>query len=488
MNLNGRKVAVTFTGLTAYPSRSPFDPGERFPEYEGEGTDPGNALYGAVRDTLAAMGLDRERLGTPAWSPFREAILPGMTVFIKPNTVHHHHPEGKDLFSVINHASLLRPILDYVCKALEGKGRIIIGDSQVIYGRFDEAYRLAGITRLLEWYRPRTPIPIECFDLRKVRGARSWLFGRWARPVVEQDPRGYRFVDLGKASAFEGTDPARLRIAVSPRRNMLRHHSAGHHQYLFPASFLESDVVISIPKLKTHRRTAVTLAIKNFMGIPAWKDTLPHFMTGSPAEGGDQYVHPCLRKRIITRLHDEIQSNPFTPVKLLCAILKRCVFETRRWVPFPDPIFEAMWHGNDTLWRTLLDLNRAVIYADREGRLRDTPQRRFFALLDGIIGGERRGPIEVDPVPAGVLLAGDNMVALDLAASTLMGFDPARIPMIDRAIAKSGGPAADHPLYLGEVEEVRVAVGGRELSLAEFRDTYNLRFVPHPDWKGQVER
>ena len=47
------------------------------------------------------------------------------------------------------------------------------------------------------------------------------------------------------------------------------------------------------------------------MGLPALKDTLPHFMLGSPKEGGDQYIHPSFRKKIGTFFHDRIQTSPF---------------------------------------------------------------------------------------------------------------------------------------------------------------------------------
>lgn len=485
MTMNDRLVALDFLENKSYPDRVPFHPPENYPELGPGDTHPGNEVYAGVRNVLRLSGLDRDAYGTDRWNPLGDLIEPGMTVFIKPNTVRHYNTEGHDVLSIINHASVLRPILDYTVRALRGEGRIIIGDSQVIFGQFDKAYEAAQIDQLLDWYRDRTSIPIECFDLRMVRGVRTWMYGKWGRKRVEQDPRGYRFVDLGERSCFNGVDPTRLRIAIASYKNMVKHHSGGRHEYLFPKSVLDSDVVISIPKLKTHRRTGVTLAIKNFMGIPAWKDSLPHFITGSVQEGGDQYINPSLRKRICTRLHDEIQSNPLTPVKFACAVVKKIVWNSSMVVPFEDDIYEAMWPGNDTLWRTLIDLNRGVLYADREGKIQDTPQRKFFGIIDGIIAGERNGPVGVDPVPAGVLMAGSNPVVLDIAAATLMGHDIEKIPMIHRAISPNGSQL---PLFEGSADDVIVALDGRTLSFEEFSRAYNLRFEPHPTWKGHVER
>lgn len=489
MSLKDKRVAVNFSGVSEYFEPAPFDPPERYPEYDGQGTQPGNGIYPAVRQVLYQAGLDEDRFGTPEWNPFGTLIDPGMTVFIKPNTVRHYHTGGGDILSIINHASVLRPVLDYVVKALKGEGRIIIGDSQVIFGEFDKAYKAASIDQLLDWYRSWCPIPIECFDLRMVRGVRTYMYGKWGRKKIEHDPRGYRFVDLGDKSCFRDIDPKRLRIAIASYKNMYKHHSNGKHEYLFPQSVLDSDVIINIPKLKTHRRTAVTLAIKNFMGIPAWKDSLPHFITGSPEEGGDQYINPSVRKRICTRLHDEIQSNPFIPVKFLCALVKKIVWNSHMIIPFKDDVFEAMWYGNDTLWRTLLDLNRGVLYADREGKIQDTQQRRYFAIIEGFIAGEKDGPVGVDPVPAGVVLAGYNPVALDLTAASLMGFDVKKIPMIWNGVGERDGlDGLAPPLFDGDESQVTVNTGDETLTFDQFQERHNLKFEPHPSWKGHVER
>jgi uncharacterized protein (DUF362 family) len=478
------KVAVNIIDPARYPRTMPYDPPEKYPEYEGNDLDPDNIVYAGVREALSSLGLDRGNFNTENWNPFREIIRPGMTVFIKANTVTHEHSDGKDIFSVIVHAAVLRPVLDYVCRALNNEGRIIIGDSQLYYCDFEKAMENSGIDKLLEWYAGRTKVSFECFDLRMNKACRTWLYGRWGRESVEQDPRGYRFVDLGEDSYFKGIDPKRLRIAIASHKNMYRHHSGGRHEYLFPKSFLESDVVISVPKLKTHRRTAVTLALKNFMGIPALKDSLPHFQTGSISEGGDQYIYPSIRKRVGTWLHDIIQTSPYMPVKFIAAITKRIIWDSRKIIPFKDDISEAMWYGNDTLWRTLLDLNRAVLYADKDGKMRDTPQRKWFFVLDGIIAGEKNGPLAPEPVAAGALLAGFNPVAIDAVAATLMGFDINKIPLIHRGFENTG---RRRPVFNGSQEDIRIMDGEFEFNLTAFSKRKNLKFEPHPNWKGHVE-
>jgi uncharacterized protein (DUF362 family) len=478
------KVAVQFLDRKTYPEQVPFNPPERYPEYAGTSLDETNTVYAGVRDMLYRLELDRENYGSSEWNPFKDAIQPGMTVFIKPNTVAHVHGEKNDINSVIVHASVLRPILDYVCIALKNEGRIIIGDSQLIMSLFDEAMKASGIKSLLAWYRQQTHVSIECFDLRIVRTARSWLYGKWRKVSVENDPRGYRTVDLGDRSCFKGIDPSRLRIAVASYKQMYKYHSNGKHQYIIPQSFLESDVVINISKFKTHRRTAVTLALKNFMGIPALKDSLPHFITGSVSEGGDQYINPSIRKKIGTKLHDQIQSNPFMVVKFVCALVKYLMWHSQKVVPFKDNISEAMWHGNDTLWRTLLDLNRIVLYSSKDGAMQEVPQRKIFCVIDGIIAGEKNGPLAPDPVSAGVLIAGFSPVTVDVVGASLMGFDIDKIPLIRKALEANHGLL---PLYEGDRHTIEIIEHEGSYDLERYKKLRNLAFEAHPAWKGHVE-
>ena len=483
--LQDKRVAVSFTGLKDYPTELPFDPPEKYPEYGLQGVDPSNQVYAWVRETLHRAGLDQKNFGTPHWNPLGDIVQPGMKVLIKPNTVSHMHEEHKDLFSVIIHPSVLRPVLDYLCIALKGQGKILVGDSQVIFGLFEEAMATSKIDKLLAWYRQQTSIPIECIDLRTVRGVRTWMYGKWGRQKVNQDPLGYQTVDLGNESFFKDIDPKRLRIAIASYKKMYEHHSEDRHEYVFPKSVLASDAIINIPKLKTHRRTAVTLALKNFMGLPASKDSLPHFRTGSVEEGGDQYINPSWRKRVCLVLHDQIQTRSWVPVKFMLAVIKKIIWDTHKVIPFKDDIYEAMWYGNDTLWRTLLDINRIVFYADKNGKLRDTPQRKYFCLIDGIVAGEGNGPLSPNPLTPGVLIAGYNSAAIDAVAASIMGFDIDKIPLVKKGLEDG---QQKRPVFQGSREQIEVIEGERTLSLAELQKSKNLKFEPHPAWKGHVER
>src|SRR5262249_54864861 len=98
-----------------------------------------------------------------------------------------------------------------------------------------------------------------------------------------------------------------------------------------------------------------------------------------------------------------------------------------------DAIRSRNWHGNDTIWRTGLDLHKIWIYADKSGVLRRTPQRKFICVVDGVVAGEGNGPLAPDPNRAGLCIVGFDPIATDTTCAVVMGFDPAKLPILCRA-------------------------------------------------------
>jgi hypothetical protein len=215
------------------------------------------------------------------------------------------------------------------------------------------------------------------------------------------------------------------------------------------------------------------------------KDSLPHFRIGAPQEGGDQYPNKSWRKRAHTHIRDWAETTKLTPAKFLWTVADKLIWATRWLYPFQDNVNQAMWYGNDTLWRTLLDINRAVFYTDKSGKLCDTVQKTHLCLIDGIVGGEKDGPISCEPVYPGVLAAGFNPVAFDVVIASLMGFDVEKIPIIQKGIETM---ASRRPLFWAGVDSIRVVDGNELLLVGEFARRHNLRFAPHPNWVGHVER
>ncbi len=138
-----------------------------------------------------------------------------------------------------------------------------------------------------------------------------------------------------------------------------------------------ADVVVSMPKMKTHHWAGVTLSLKNCFGC------LPGRVYGWPKNA----------------LH---------------------------------------WVGIDN---AIVDVAGAV--------------RPSYAIVDGIVAMEGNGPIDGTPLDMGVLLFGNDPVATDTTATTMMGFDPSRITYLREAarflgqgdlelIAQVGEDPSDH--------------------------------------------
>ena len=91
------------------------------------------------------------------------------------------------------------------------------------------------------------------------------------------------------------------------------------------------------------------------------------------------------------------------------------------------------WAGID---RAILDINAAV--------------RPDFAIVDGIIGMEGNGPIQGVSKTVGVLIAGDDPVAVDSTCARIMGLAPEKINHIARAATLLGHIETQKIRQLGE--------------------------------------
>jgi uncharacterized protein (DUF362 family) len=397
-----------------------------------ESLPEGMALRQIRQTVLAQTGVDL----------FSDTIKPGDRVVIKPNFVRDWHPDGLDLFALITHPAMIRAIIDEVYQALGGEGEIIIADAPIGDANFDHLLAISGLQEIVEYYRRVKSFRIDIRDLRKYRYVLKQGPHGYAHEVRHElpgDPAGYVEVDLGNISAFanlerldllQGTDVAR-------RAETISYHTSQANKYLIAQTVLDADVLISVPKLKTHGKVGVTLNAKNMVGINGDKNYLPHYRWGSTAEGGDQ--HPAgelrptdeRRMRIGRLLADHLLSRQTRWSNFAVQTIQQMSGLASKLLKLPaiEPI-NGHWPGNDTCWRLPADLMRLALFADRSGKMQPTPQRRFLSIVDGIIGGEGNGPLRATPKAAGVILAGTHPIAVDLVAARLMGFNPSKIKQL----------------------------------------------------------
>jgi hypothetical protein len=115
----------------------------------------------------------------------------------------------------------------------------------------------------------------------------------------------------------------------------------------------------------------------------------------------------------------------------------------------PSGVMEGSWSGNDTLWRTILDLNHIITFADKEGKMHDSRQRGYLAIVDGIYSGDQNGPMEQRPRHDGIVLGGFNPVAVDYTAAMIMQLNWRPIRQIFNAIRNKF-----YPIFEAEAEDI----------------------------------
>ncbi len=489
------QVGVVRVGEAVYPDNPPFHPSEAYPEYPFREhlSASANHVYRGVRELFIKLGYDAANLGTPAWNPLGHLVEPGMTVVLKPNFVRSRHYKRKDPFAMITHPSVLRAVADYCAIALKGEGRIIIADAPQYDCNWQELLELTKLNEVCEFYAAHQGPTMELRDLRPYWSNKRH-FPSMVRPIPG-DPEGTIKVNLGSQSAlYTHPDPRKLYGAVYHRSETISHHTGDRQIYEMSGTVMNADVVISVPKLKTHKKVGVTMNIKGLVGICTNKNLIVHYSLGSPSEGGDQYPDghftPMEERLIKTErwMYDNFLARRSLPLEYLHrsiywmhgTFIKPLGIKVEKQKRLLDA---GNWHGNNSAWRMTVDLIKAFVFADRRGQLHDRPQRRMFSIVDGVIGGENEGPLDPDPNPAGVLLAGENFLAVDIVGARLMGFDPMKVKVFSHLLEQT---EFDLGVQRYEDIEVKCDDAAWRSCLANKTDDF-LAFKPYPGWAGFLE-
>lgn len=426
-----------------YPEMA-FRPDCMYPEYPfglNRLSSVTNAVYYGVRETLRLARLDEANYGTSHWNPLGSYIEPGMRVLIKPNLVMHENPAGYGTDCLFTHPSVVAAVIDYVVIALKGKGSIIIADAPMQSCNFDLLVDYSGLKDLVDWYRAEG-ISIELFDMR---GLKSKVTSFGLQQVLAEGATG-KVVDLGKDSCFAGLSRERidrLRITNYNPDELKKHHTLEKHEYYVSTLLLDADVVVNLPKAKTHRKAGVTGALKNMVGINVRKEYLPHHSNGSIAQGFDEYketsVFKCASDAVLDVKNRRLMRGGVFAKKLLGLLVKVLDFIGKSLSG--DFYSEGSWYGNDTIWRTVLDLNKIVFFADKEGVMQDDVQRRVIVFCDMVTIGQGEGPLLPEPGEWHMLAFCDDPCVHDVAMARLMGTDESLIATIHNTLKYDGSYA-----------------------------------------------
>jgi uncharacterized protein (DUF362 family) len=413
-------------------------------------------------------------------------IIPNDWVVIKPNLVKESKETDPDEWeSVITSPKLIREVTEYVCQQLKGTGKVTICDAPQTDSSFDKIAKKLGLHELAEELTAKYNTLVEIMDLRNEEWTNEGGIIT-KRTKLKGDPNGAIAFNLGKQSLFyRHPGEGRFYGADYDYKTLNKHHQGEIQEYLICATPVMADVFICLPKLKTHKKTGVTLSLKNLVGINADKNWLPHHTFGSPNQEGDEYPDISLKRKVET-----FGSKAIKQLAIKVPILGPKVaryFRNKGASVFgkgSNTIRSGNWHGNDTTWRMTLDLNRCLLYGNTDGTLRNDHPKRYYTIVDGEIGMEGAGPMQGTPKKCGIYIGGSDPVAVDAVAATMMGFDWEKLPVIREAFNLE-----ELPITLIKPQDIFIESDIPEWNgtLANLQKQKHFDFEPHFGWKDHIE-
>lgn len=458
-------------GASSLSGRVASLPDDRKPTYEEQ------KVRALVAELFDQMQNSTARGACSGQSPLSWLVKPGSTVLIKPNWVHHENPSGGGTDCLVTHFTVIGAVLELVLKC--SPGRVIVGDAPIQGCDLPKLFETAGYNRLKEILRAKSGC-VEWKDFRRtVRRQGLWL----AECITDLRPlEDYVLFDLGCDSLLEpiSRQANRFRVTMYDPRLMQQAHGNGRHQYLIAKDAVTADVVINLPKLKTHKKAGITGALKNLVGINGNKDYLPHHRLGGSKRGGDCYCGGNIFKLAAEHILDAANKRAGAMGELI-RHAARIVHGLAR-LTGADRNLDGSWYGNDTVWRMCLDLNRILLYGRSDGTMATSPQRTVITLTDAIVCGEGDGPLAPLPFGLGMLTLAANPVAAEYVHSYLMGFDWSRIPVVRNAFGDF-----KYPLCRFKPEEVEICFEGQRLR-QPWSCLNRKPFDPPSGWAGHCER
>src|SRR5829696_4985504 len=408
------------------------------------------AIAGALHDVAGSLGWTDSARGI-----FGKVVPEGSKVVVKPNFVLHANQGGDpggDL-PLITHPSIVAAVVAEALKA--NPSQVIVGDAPIQSCDFNALLRSTG---LQEWSDELRSIDGRFLGIRDFRRTTSTSYGgiRIAAEDVRSEANYVRF-NLGQDSLLEPltTPEAAFRVTSYDPRLMAKTHSPGNHQYLVAKEVIEADVVINLPKLKTHTKAGITNALKNLVGINGNKEFLPHHRVGGSADGGDCYPGRSFLKRTLETVFDHRNTTgSYLKGRALAAISDQLERAVR--LSGDEVGVEGSWSGNETVARMTLDLNRILLYGRTDASMAETVQRRVIHIVDAVVAGQGDGPLSPESLPLGLIMAAENALAADTIGAKILRYDTSKISLLTLALGHFRWPIADF-----QMEDIRVRMGGR---------------------------
>lgn len=412
-------------------------------------------------------------------------VKPNQKVVLKPNWVMESHVYKKDEWlQIITHPTVIEAVLDIVLEKLQGTGEVTICDSPMSPADFGKIVKHEDLMRKIEG-KHSGATKINVVDLRNYQNIQ--MSGITVREKkLPGDPLGFATIDLGDKSEFVKKKNKKYVGADLDLKQIHALHNEEKNVYMIAKTILAADVFINIPKLKTHKLAGMTCSLKSLVGTVINKNALPHFTRQSADDLGDGSPTTSVetegaRRRVSFTL--DILKYKILPINVTYVLLKRL-----QWAIFGQkPVVRSGgWYGNDTIWRTILDLNKILFYYDENGCPKDPGTKKYYTIIDGVIAGEERGPLAAERKDCGLIIMADNPVASDIACAALMGFDYKKMPTLVKAFEIQEMPLCDF-----SPEDVTFVSNDPNFDCKRAVDLSreeSFAFKPYSFWKGHIEK
>jgi uncharacterized protein (DUF362 family) len=368
-----------------------------------------NPAYDFVWETVDGL-----RLGSSS-NPLDDLINGGDTVLIETNWVDF----GP---AVYTRPEVVRPLIDMAISA--GATEIYIGDGGENVPLTENVISSANYSDMVSVLASRHPeITIEIVNLNSLSYGWHWINMSDNSSFAGS---GYSHHDLG---AGGGTLFENKYYQTSDNQSV---NPGGYTLgwYAVNDRILDADVIINVPKMKTHQIMIATMSIKNLVGCT------------------------------LASTYDEEISDP------------------QKRIPHYHTDLGQYYFDNDIFWRAIQDVNKIILYADKEGVLQSTQQRRYLNVVDGIQAMERSQHHEYGggglPYDRHVILAGVDPAAVDAVGCRIMGYKYNIIPSIANADSD-----LIHPIGINDPD--KIVIVGDDID-AEF----NHVFVFNSAWEDDA--
>ena len=431
----------------------------------------GDVVDKLVCDCLLQAGLGQKNPD----APLADIIEPHMTVLVKPNWVLHYNKSGLGMECMVTHPTFILAALKQLFAAKPK--RVILGDAPIQGCDWEELVTpdfRREVTLLSQSSR------VDFVDFRRTILSNGNLIE--GRETNVRDVNRYVLFDLGPDSLLEpiSKPEGRFRVTMYDPSELATTHHPGRHQYLLCREAFEADVVLSLPKLKTHCKAGLTAALKNLVGLNGNKEYLPHHRVGGSTWGGDCYPGMALLKRVAEHCLDMANKNIGQSDNGVWTSRAHRLLSYHKRI-FGDCQIEGSWWGNDTVWRMVLDLNRILLYGRLDGSMAEVAQRRIWSLTDAVVCGEGEGPLAPTPRLLGMATFSESAPAADMVHAALLRLDPQRIPLLREALGRVRWPLVSDRFAVDAHFE------NRQVSLPQIAKELGVNAQPPRYWVGQCE-